>query len=62
MKPPKIEQADASKSPWFSTRAGGYHQWLKRQTAKTRRHYARQVLRMGEEPENIDKKYRGYET
>ena len=60
--PPLVEQADLSKNPYFSGKARGYHQWLKKHKSKVTRAYVRDCLRKEEDPISNEGKYYGYET
>ena len=51
-----VEQADGR-----SKRAGGYHQYIKKQKHRAERHAARKALRNLEEPQNGYGKYKGWE-
>ena len=62
MRPPLSEQADSSKSKYFHSEAGGYHQYLKALTSRINRHYAKQSLKQGDEPIDNTKRYKGWET
>jgi hypothetical protein len=55
MKPWKVEQCSPRQD-------GLYHRDLKRLKARKERHYARRMLRTGEEPMEFYGRYKGYET